>query len=143
MIADGTAGFTVRDIREIETNSKNISSLQSSVSLLDTKKIEVTDFNSDPSYYGFIKFSNGFQETWGLVTQPANTRGVDIHLTHGYATPVIVASEVGDINNGGRVCISANQINAYTFRVFALNVSMDQPPTVPITISFHIKGFAI
>ena len=143
MITDGTAEFTVRDIREIETNSKNISSLQSSVSLLDTKKIEVTDFNSDPSYYGFIKFSNGFQETWGVVSQPANTRGVDIHLTHGYATPVIVASEVGDTNTGGRVCISVAQINAYTFRVFALSVNADAELPIPITISFHIKGFAI
>ena len=143
VITDGTAEFTVRDIREIETNSKNISSLQSSVSLLDTKKIEVTNFNSDPNYYGFIKFSNGFQETWGVITQPANTRGADIHLTHGYSTPIIVASEVGYITSGGRVYISANQIDAYTFRVFALDVNVDQPPKVPISINFHIKGFAV
>ena len=143
VITDGTAEFAVRDIREIETNSKNISSLQSSVSLLDTKKIEVTNFNSDPNYYGFVKFSNGFQETWGVITQPANTRGVDIHLTHGYSTPIIVATEVGDITFGGRICISVAKIDAYTFRVFALGVDVDQPPNVPISIYFHIKGFAV
>lgn len=143
VITDGTAEFTMRDIREIETNSKNISSLQSSVSILDTKKIEVTNFNSDPNYYGFIKFSNGFQETWGVITQPAYTRGADIHLTHGYSTPIIVASQVGNITYGGRVYISANQIDAYTFRVFALDINVDQPPNVPISINFHIKGFAV